>query len=68
MPDFLIRLDNDINLILEVKGQESAQDKAKRRALMDWVTAVNDAKEFGRWACEVSYNIADIDGIIAKYL
>ena len=68
LPDFLIRLDNDINLILEVKGQESAQDKAKRRALMDWVTAVNDAKEFGKWACEVSYNIADIDGIIAKYL
>ncbi|MBQ7560656.1 MAG: DEAD/DEAH box helicase family protein [Synergistaceae bacterium] len=68
LPDFLIRLDNDTNLILEVKGRDSEQDKFKRRALMDWVTAVNDSKEFGQWACDVSYNIADIDGIIEKYL
>ena len=68
LPDFLIRLDNGKNLILEIKGQESAQDKAKKSALKNWVEAVNDAKNFGEWACEVSYNPADIDGIIAKYL
>ena len=56
LPDFLIRLDNGKNLILEIKGKESAQDKAKKEALKIWVEAVNDAKNFGEWACDVSYN------------
>lgn len=67
-PDFLVRLANDKMLVLEVKGNESAQDKAKHEALCDWCEAVRTIKTCGDWVCDVSYNPADIDGIIAKYI
>ena len=67
MPDFLIKLDNGINLILEVKGQRTEQALIKERALKDWVDAVNSTKEWGEWRCDISRNPGDIDGIIKKY-
>lgn len=67
-PDFLIRLDNGTILVLETKGQETDKDKAKRRALAEWVKAVNSAGEFGRWVNDVSYSVKDVDGIIGKYI
>ncbi len=66
-PDFLIRLDNGITLVLETKGQEKERDKVKRRALAEWVKAVNATGEFGRWVNDVSYSVKDVDGIIEKY-
>jgi len=63
-PDFIITLKNGKHLILEVKGQESEQDKAKRQALKEWVKAVNSYGGFGMWESEVSKNPADIEGII----
>ena len=68
VPDFFVRLENNITLILETKGIESEQDKEKKRALSDWVKAVNGTKRFGEWACDMSKSPADIDGIIAKYI
>lgn len=68
LPDFLIRLDNGKTLILETKGQETRRDKEKRKALSEWVSAVNSMGEYGEWCNDVSYNIADVDGIIAKYI
>ena len=68
LPDFLIRLDNGKTLILETKGQETRRDKEKRKALSEWVSAVNSLGEYGEWCNDVSYNIADVDGIIAKYI
>ncbi|MBQ7594247.1 MAG: DEAD/DEAH box helicase family protein [Synergistaceae bacterium] len=68
LPDFLIKLENDRMLILEVKGLESEQDKIKRERLSDWVKAVNGIKIFGEWACDISKSPADIDEIIAKYI
>lgn len=68
IPDFLIRLTNGKTLVLEIKGQETAKDKEKRKALVEWIKAVNDCEEFGEWCSDVSYNITDVDGIISKYL
>ena len=67
-PDFLIRLDNGVTLVLETKGQETAKDKTKRRALDEWLRAVNAAGEFGRWANDVSYAVKDVDGIVEKHI
>ena len=67
VPDFLIRLDNGKTLILETKGQETRKDKEKRKALSEWISAVNNLGEYGEWCNDVSYNVADVDGIIAKY-
>lgn len=42
--------------------------KEKRKALSEWVSAVNSLGEYGEWCNDVSYNIADVDGIIARYI
>lgn len=52
VPDFLIRLASGKTLVLEVKGEDSAQDRAKRGALDAWVAAVNAKGGFGVWAWE----------------
>src|SRR5947209_1021232 len=36
-PDFLIRLTNGLMLVLEVKGKDTHQDRAKREFLDEWV-------------------------------
>jgi type III restriction enzyme len=51
-PDFLVRLVNDLNLLLEIKGYEvhnPEQLSAKHNAANKWATAVNNQCEFGRW-------------------
>ncbi|MDR1451831.1 MAG: DEAD/DEAH box helicase family protein [Helicobacteraceae bacterium] len=67
-PDFIVKLKNGKTLILETKGQKSRQADAKRKALDEWVAAVNQAGDYDEWLCDTSYNIADVDGIIAKNL
>ncbi len=66
IPDFLIRLDNGKTLVLETKGQETRRDIEKRKALKEWIAAVNECGDYGVWCSDVSYNIADVDGIIAR--
>lgn len=67
-PDFLVKLDSNRILVLETKGQETRRDKEKRKALAEWISAVNQSGDYGVWCNDVSYNVADVDGIIAKYL
>ena len=67
-PDFLIRLTSGRMLVLETKGQETRRDKEKRKALTEWIGAVNGLGEYGEWCCDISYNVADVDGVIQKWL
>lgn len=53
-PDYLVRLHNGVTLVLEVKGQETEQDKAKYQAARRWVTAVNNWARLGHWEFLVS--------------
>lgn len=53
VPDFLVRYQSGKTLVLEVKGQDSPQDQAKRAALAQWVNAVNAHGGFGTWAWDV---------------
>jgi type III restriction enzyme len=50
-PDFIVRLDNEVNLVLEVKGF-SGEDVLQKREAMEtqWVPGVNRLGSFGRWA------------------
>jgi type III restriction enzyme len=54
VPDFLIRFKSGKTLVLEIKGQDSDQDKAKRVALAQWVEAVNAHGGFGAWASDAA--------------
>ena len=67
LPDFLVRLANGKTLALEIKGTDSPQNKAKRDALAEWVTAVNAAGGFGTWTWDVAFEPAQVHDIIAKH-
>lgn len=66
-PDFLIRLSNGKTLVLEVKGQDSEANQAKRDAMKTWVKAVNEKGGFGIWAFEVIFNPSDIHDAINRH-
>lgn len=53
VPDFLIRYPNGKTLVLEIKGQDSDQNRAKREALSVWVDAMNHKGGFGNWCWDV---------------
>ena len=55
-PDFLVRLQNGPTVVLEIKGFEDDQTKAKHTAAKRWVEAVNNWKELGKWAFHVCRN------------
>ncbi|MBI3989473.1 MAG: hypothetical protein HY347_07630 [candidate division NC10 bacterium] len=67
-PAFLIRLTSGTTLVLEVKGQDSQQDRTKREFLDEWVRAVNQHGGFGRWAWDVSRDPSDIGGLLEKHM
>ena len=60
-PDFIVRLVNGVNLLLEIKGYERDQERAKYAGAKRWVSAVNnwnraklgDAEQRGPWAFHV---------------
>jgi type III restriction enzyme len=66
-PDYLVRLKNGKQLVLEVKGQITQQDGTKRDALREWVGAVNVHGGFGVWASDVSLNPPDLPGLLKKH-
>ena len=66
-PDFIIRMDSGVHLVLEVKGQDSAENRTKRRFLDEWVNAVNAQGGFGRWAWDVSLDPGDIKDVLARH-
>lgn len=67
-PDFICKLSNGKNLIIETKGQDSEQNKTKRAYLDEWCKAINQHGGFGYWAWGVSFDPNDLTEIIeTKY-
>lgn len=66
-PDFLIRLKNNITLVLEIKGKDDERNKTKRQYLKEWVEVVNESGNYGVWAWDVAFDPSDVKGIINKY-
>lgn len=67
IPDFLIRLNNGRTLVLEIKGEDSEQNRAKRAALDAWVKGVNAKGGFGIWCWDVAFEPAQIHDRIAGH-
>jgi type III restriction enzyme len=53
LPDFVVRLRNGVNLLLEVKGMHGEKEDAKFQATKRWIAAVNNWGRMGRWAFHV---------------
>ncbi|HWG38313.1 MAG TPA: DEAD/DEAH box helicase family protein [Terriglobales bacterium] len=64
-PDFLVRLRSGATAVLEVKGREDAEARAKRAALAEWVRGVNADGRFGRWTEAVSRHPKDLAAVLA---
>ncbi len=67
IPDFLVRLDRDLTLVLEVKGDPMEIDYSKEKYLKEWVCAVNSHGGFGRWACDMYKPGDDLHRILATH-
>ena len=66
-PDFIIKFKNGEHLILEVKGQDTKKDQAKRKYLNEWVKAINTHGGFGGWHWDVSFHPNDLEEKISKH-
>ncbi|MCC6729114.1 MAG: DEAD/DEAH box helicase family protein [Chthonomonadales bacterium] len=65
-PDFLVRLRNGAMLVLETKGQETEQDRVKRRYLDEWCQAVSAHGGFGQWRSALTDRPGEIGGLLVK--
>ena len=66
LPDFLIRLKNEKILVLEIKGVDDDQNRAKRAALATWVKGVNQKGGFGVWTHAVAFAPNQIPYLLAE--
>jgi type III restriction enzyme len=55
-PDYLVRLSSGVTLILEIKGYEDDQDRAKHQAAQRWKAVVNRRGQLGPWDFHVYCN------------
>lgn len=73
IPDYLIRIvdehEREANLILEIKGLETQQDKAKRAAADKWKRAVNNLPDrpYGTWDYVVCKNPNQLRTTLDEY-
>lgn len=67
IPDFLIKLNNGKTLVLEIKGEDSEQNKAKRAALDAWVAGVNQKGGFGVWSWDVAFEPHQVQDILIHH-
>ena len=56
LPDYLVRMANGVTLLLEIKGQEDNQAKAKHDSGHRWISAVNNWGKLGKWALHICRN------------
>jgi len=49
VPDYLVRLKNDLTVVVEIKGFQDDRVRAKHQAAKKWAQAVNNWGRLGRW-------------------
>jgi type III restriction enzyme len=64
VPDFIVRLDNDVHLILETKGDDPLEE-IKTAAAHRWTNAVSADDGFGVWTYRVARLPTEIPSILA---
>ncbi len=69
-PDFLMKLSNGVTVVLEIKGHEDDQDRAKHETAQRWIRAVNHWAQLGQWQFHVCKNPQmlgrELDGLAAQ--
>ncbi len=65
IPDFVIRLDSGVHLILETKGYDPLAE-VKAQAARRWVQAVNAEGSYGEWRYEIVRDMGAIGEILDR--
>jgi type III restriction enzyme len=65
-PDFIVRLRNALNVVLEIKGKPHEDTDAKHQAARRWVSAVNHWGRLGEWDFLVCREPQRLAGAFAK--
>jgi type III restriction enzyme len=65
IPDFVVRLDDGMTWLVEIKGQDTEQDRAKWQGADKWVRAVNNHGGFGTWKHVVCKDASAIGRLLA---
>ena len=73
IPDFIVRLDNGIHLVIEVKGFVNEDVNNKRTAIEgQWIPGVNRLGSYGKWAFgqfESAFSMKqDFENFISQFL
>jgi type III restriction enzyme len=63
-PDFLVKLDIGVMLLIEGKGRADEKDDAKATAAKRWVAAVNAWGKLGPWEHAIAYSEAEAQSAI----
>jgi type III restriction enzyme len=63
-PDFLVRLATGEHVIIETKGEETEEDRTRRRFLKEWVNAVNADGRFGRWRAAITRGPGEVRDVL----
>ena len=66
IPDYIVRLTNRVMLILEVKGLESEEDRAKYAAARRWAKAVTHWEEMGHWEFAVVHDPSETPAVLSS--
>jgi type III restriction enzyme len=66
IPDFLVRLDNGVTLILETKGGRDEKAEVKEQAAQRWVAAVNAGGRYGEWRYSVCRDMNAIPALLSE--
>ncbi len=64
-PDFIVRLDGGVTLLIEGKGKPDEKDDAKATAARRWVAAVNCWGKLGVWRHTICYRASDVPAALA---
>ena len=60
-PDFIVKLANGLNVVLEIKGRSHEDTDVKHQAARRWVSAVNHWGRLGEWRFLVCRNPQSLD-------
>ena len=65
-PDFIVRMVNGLNVVLEIKGRSHDDTDVKHQAARRWMAAVNHWGRLGEWAFLVCRDPQRLDADFAK--
>ncbi len=67
-PDYLVRLVNDVVLLLEVKGLIDDETNQKHQGARRWVSAVNNWGQLGKWEFAVCSKPQELEALLKTVL